>query len=151
MVNVENRREITGEGQKEGEDTEILEELKCQTVTFNCAPYSELWVDRHLVLQRGWYLGKAGSWIPEKVCLPRRTQKEDIWNWIADKVKVEQEGREVSYSCQVVHWPQKKVSWSTRGIGRGFGFGGFLFCFFSWGVGRGTLGLLCFFFLLCFI
>lgn len=36
---MENRRGITSEGQKESEDTEILEELKCQTVTFNCAPY----------------------------------------------------------------------------------------------------------------
>lgn len=39
---MENRRGLTGEGQREGDDTQILEELKCQTVTFNSAPYSEL-------------------------------------------------------------------------------------------------------------
>lgn len=39
---MENRRGITGEGQSESEDNEILEELKCQTVTVNSAPYSEL-------------------------------------------------------------------------------------------------------------
>lgn len=52
MVNVENRRGITDEGQSESEDTEILEELKCQT--FNSAPYSELCLFSHLVLQRSW-------------------------------------------------------------------------------------------------
>lgn len=42
VVNVESRRGITGEGQREGGDTQILEELRCQTVTFSSVPYSEL-------------------------------------------------------------------------------------------------------------
>lgn len=39
---MESRRGITGEGQREGGNTQILEELRCQTVTFSSVPYSEL-------------------------------------------------------------------------------------------------------------